>query len=126
MRIASQTPSTPWASAALRSPAPSVARDARGGAVGEEDAEADDGLQDHGRDAEPGELRRAEVSDDRGVGEQEQRLGDEGEERGDGQAEDLPVDCLHGRQRRCARVVPAAVHDRGDASPILSGSRACT
>ena len=42
-------------------------------------------------DAEPGQLRRAEVADDRGVGEQEQRLGDEGAERGDGEPEDLAV-----------------------------------
>ena len=32
---------------------------------------------------------------DRGVGEQEERLGDEGQERGHGQAEDLAVDGLH-------------------------------
>ena len=36
-----------------------------------------------------GQLRRAEVADDGGVGEQEQRLGDQGEERRDGEPEDL-------------------------------------
>ena len=72
-----------------------VARDAGGGAVGEEDAQADDGLQDDRRDAEAGELGGAEVTDDRGVGEQEERLGDEGEEGRDGQAQDLAVDGLH-------------------------------
>ena len=39
----------------------------------------------------PGELRGAEVADDRRVGQQEERLGDEREERGDGQPQDLPA-----------------------------------
>ena len=38
-----------------------------------------------------GELRGAEVADDGGVGEQEQRLGDQGEEGRDRQPQDLPV-----------------------------------
>ncbi len=69
-----------------------VAGHAGGGAVGEEDAQADRGLQDDRRDAEAGELGRAEVADDRGVGEQEDRLGDEGEEGRDREAQDLAVD----------------------------------
>ena len=68
-----------------------MARDAGGGAVGEEDAQADDGLEDDRGDAEAGELGRAEVADDRGVGEQEERLGDEREEGRDGEAQDLAV-----------------------------------
>ena len=68
-----------------------VAGDARGGAVGEEDAEPDRGLQHDGGDAEPGQLGGAEVADDGGVGQQEERLGDQGQERRDGQPEDLPV-----------------------------------
>ncbi len=64
----------------------------RGGcAIGEEDAQADRGL-DHGtRDAEPRQLRCAEVADDGCVREQEERLGDQGQERRAGEAEDLPV-----------------------------------
>ena len=79
-----------------------VARDARSGAVGEEDAEADHRLEDHRRDAEAGELGGAEVTHDGGVGEQEERLGDEGEERRDREAQDLPVDGLHAAQGRSA------------------------
>ena len=68
-----------------------VPGDARGGAVGEEDAQPDRGLQHHGGDAEAGELGGAEMADDRGVGEQEERLGDQGQERRDGQPQDLAV-----------------------------------
>ena len=42
--------------------------------------------QDGRGDAEPGQLRGAEVPDDGGVGEQEERLGDQGEEGGHGEA----------------------------------------
>jgi hypothetical protein len=48
-----------------------------GGGVGEEHAQADDREQDVRGEAQAGELRGAEVSDDRGVGEDEQRLGDQ-------------------------------------------------
>ena len=65
--------------------------DTGGGAVGQEDAQADRGLQDHRGDADAGELGGAEVSDDGCVPEEEQRLGDEGEEGRDRQAQDLPV-----------------------------------
>ena len=51
-------------------------------------------------DAESGQRRGAEVADDRRVGEQEQRLGDQGAERGDGEPEDLPVLRPGGRSRR--------------------------
>ena len=70
-----------------------VAGDAGGGAVGEEDAQPDDRLEDDRGDAEARELGRAEVADDGGVGEQEERFGDEREEGRDGQAQDLAV-CL--------------------------------
>jgi hypothetical protein len=66
-------------------------RDAGGGAVGEEDAEPHRGLQHHGGDAEPGQLGGAEVTDHRRVGEQEQRLGDQGQEGRSGEPQDLPV-----------------------------------
>ena len=65
--------------------------DAGGGAVGQEDAQADGRLEDHGCDADAGELGGPEVPHDGCVPEQEQRLGDQGEERGDRQAQDLPV-----------------------------------
>ena len=80
-----------------------VARHAGGGAVGEEDAQADRGLQDDRRDAEAGELGGAEVADDRGVGEQEDRLGDERQEGRDGESQDLAVDGLHVSQPRKGR-----------------------
>ena len=67
------------------------AGDAAGRAVGQEDAEPDHGLQDRRGDAETGELRGAEVADDGGVGEQEERLGDQGQERRDRQSQDLAV-----------------------------------
>ena len=76
------------------------AGDAGGGAVGEEDAQADGGLQDDGGDAEAGQRRGAEVADDGGVGEQEQRLGDQREERGDGEPHDLAVVRVAIRQTR--------------------------
>ena len=70
---------------------PEVARDARGGPVGEEDAQPDHGLQHHGGEAEAGQGGGAEVADDRGVGEQEQRLGRERQEGGDGESHDLAI-----------------------------------
>ena len=63
----------------------------RGGAVGQEDAQAHQGAQHRGGDAERRELRRAEVTDDGGVGEQEERLRDQGQEGRDGEPEDLAV-----------------------------------
>ena len=89
---ASQSPSTPWARAPRRSPAPRSAGDARGGAVGQEDAQPD--RRSGGpRPAMPRPASGcgAEVADDGGVGEQEQRLGDQGEEGRDREPEDLAV-----------------------------------
>ena len=65
--------------------------DPGGGAVGEEHTQAHRGLQDHRGDPEPGELGGAEVSHHRGVGEEEQRLGHQREERRHRQPKDLPV-----------------------------------
>ncbi len=59
------------------------AGDGGGGRVGEEDEDVDQGGEHRGGDAEPRELRCAQVSDDRGVGHQEERFGDQGAERGD-------------------------------------------
>ncbi len=72
-------------------PGAEAAGDAAGGAVGKEDAEANDRLQDRGGDAEPGQFGGAEVTDDGSVGEQEQRLGDQCEKRRKGKAQDLAV-----------------------------------
>ena len=59
--------------------------------MGEEDAEEDGVEQYRRRNAEPGELLGAQVTDDRAVGEQEERLGEERAERRQGEAQDLPV-----------------------------------
>ena len=56
-----------------------LARDRGGGAVGQEDAQADQRPEHRAGDAEGCQLRRTEVADDRGVGQQEQRLGDQRE-----------------------------------------------
>jgi hypothetical protein len=69
--------------------------DACGGAVGEEDAQADQGLEHGAGDPEAGELGGAEVSDDHRVGEQEQRLGHQREEGRHGQPQDLAVSGCH-------------------------------
>jgi hypothetical protein len=63
----------------------------RGGAMGEKDAEKDGVQQYRRRNAEPGELLGAQVTDDRAVGEQEKRFGEERAERRQGEAKDLPV-----------------------------------
>ena len=59
--------------------------------MGEEDAEEDGVEQYRRRNAEPGELLGAQVTDDRAVGEQEERFGEERAERRQGEAQDLPV-----------------------------------
>jgi hypothetical protein len=69
--------------------------------VREEDAQVDGHAEDLAGQAEPAERGRAEATDDRGVGEQEQRLGDERGERRDGQPEDPAV---AGRPVRAARL----------------------
>ena len=83
----------------------------RGGAVGEEDAQAHCSLQ-HGRgDSQPGELGGAKVADDRGVRQQEHRLGHQGEEGRYGEPQDLAVvgPGPGGRHRdSVAAVTPAA------------------
>ena len=61
------------------------------GAVGEEDAQADQGAEHRRGDPEPGQLRGAEVADDGGVGEEEERLGHQGEEGRNRQPHDLAV-----------------------------------
>ena len=63
----------------------------RGCAMREEDAEEHRIEQHSRRDAEPGQLSGAEVTDDRAVGEQEERLGEEGAERRQSQTQDLRV-----------------------------------
>ena len=76
--------------------------------VGEEHHEPDDRLQDRAREPEPRERRRPEVADHRGVGEQEQRLGDQRPERGHGEPQDVAVDgtgcngLAHGVSSLCA------------------------
>ena len=65
-------------------------------AVGEEDEDAGAGDEGGARDSQPGELGRAEVADDRGVGEQEERLGDERQEGRDRKADDLAAVTLRG------------------------------
>ena len=70
---------------------PELARHDRRRAVGEEDEDVGGGEQHRARDTQAGELRGAEVTDDRGVGEEEERLGDEGQEGREGQPQDLTV-----------------------------------
>ena len=87
-----------------------VSRDDGRAAVGQEDAQPDDGAEDHRGSREATQLGRAEVSDDRGVRQQHQRLGDEGEERRDGHPDDLPIDIARGGQGwPSSRVVDAFV-----------------
>jgi hypothetical protein len=73
-------------------PPPAVQpRNLRGRAVGEE-VEDRERRRHHGRgDRQRRELRRAEVPDDRGVGEHVERLGRERAERGHGEPQDLAV-----------------------------------
>ena len=77
--------------AARWSPAPTRRATPGGGAVGKEDAQRNGRREQRAGDAEPGELRCAQVPDDGRVGEQEQWLGDECAERGDSQPDDLAV-----------------------------------
>ena len=66
-------------------------RDLRRRPVGEEVEDGERGRQHRRRDRERGELRRAEVADDRGVDEHVERLGGERAERRHGEPEDLAV-----------------------------------
>jgi len=65
--------------------------DCGGRAVGEEDRDVDQRGQRLGGYAKAAERRRAQPADDRRVGQQEQRLGDECPEGWDGQPQDLGV-----------------------------------
>ena len=67
---------------------------------------------------EAGEGRRAEVADHGGVGEQEQRLGDERAERGDGEAQDLAIDGAAAEDAdRLDPIEPAAAQRRRRCRP---------
>ena len=77
-----------------------------GGAVGQEDAQADERAEDRRGDAEGGQLAGAEVAHDGGVGEQEERLGDQGEEGRHGQPQDLPVVLPRGGSRTSPTAPP--------------------
>jgi hypothetical protein len=66
-------------------------RDVGGGRVGEEVAQRDDRRQQRGGERQRSKLWRAEVADDRRVGEQVQRLGGKRAERGQRKAQDLAV-----------------------------------
>ena len=68
-----------------------LAGDRAGRGVGQEVEDAEDGGEDDARDREPAERPDPEAADDRGVGQEVQRLGDERSERRDRQAHDLPV-----------------------------------
>ncbi len=70
---------------------PELPGDGSGRAVGEEDRDVDQGGQRLGGDAEAAEWCGAEPANDGRVREQEQRLGDERDERGDRQPQDLGV-----------------------------------
>ena len=74
-------------------------RNAGGGAVRKEDAQADHGLEHHGGDSQASQLGGAQMSDDGGVAQQEERFGYQGEEGRDGQTPDLSVDRSHWRNR---------------------------
>ena len=73
------------------------AGDRGGGGVGEEDEDADGGGEQGRGDAEAGELRGAEVADDGAVDHDEEGLGDECAEGGQGQRDDLAVVPAAGR-----------------------------
>ncbi len=86
---------------------PELAGHPRGRAVGEEVEHAERRRQHRAGDGQTGERAGAEVPDDRGVGEEVQRLGRQGTQRRDGEAGDLPVvrtagSCCWSRwSRRC-------------------------
>jgi hypothetical protein len=81
----------PTRAAASSWPGAVQARHARRGAVGEEVEDRERRAHHGGGDGQRGELRRAEVADDRGVDEHVERLGGQRPERGHGQAQDLAV-----------------------------------
>jgi hypothetical protein len=69
-----------------------AARDGGRGRVGEEDAQPDERDEERRGQRQARELGGAEMADDRAVHEDEQRLGDERSEGGDGEGEDLAVE----------------------------------
>ena len=70
------------------------AGDLRGGAVGEEVEDREAGREHRRRDRQRGELRRAQVADDRRVDQHVERLGRERAQRRDGEGEDFAVERL--------------------------------
>jgi hypothetical protein len=85
---ANQTPSRPRADGVPLAAGAEGAGDDRRGAVSEEDEQPGGGGQGGSGDAQPGELGGAEVPDDGRVGEQEDGLGDQGEEGGHREVQD--------------------------------------
>ena len=83
-------PSLPWPAPRTVTGAELTGDDA-GGAVGEEHEHACCRAECRSGDTKAGQRDGAEVTDDGRVGEQEHRLGDQGEERRDRQPQDLPV-----------------------------------
>ena len=71
----------------------------RGRAVGQEVEDAERRGEHRAGDTEPAELMRAEVPDDRGVGEDVQRLGDQRAERRHRKPQDLPIPRIHPHTR---------------------------
>jgi hypothetical protein len=68
-----------------------LARDRGRGPVGQEDRDVDERAQRLAGDPEAAERDRADPADDRRVGQQEQRLGDQRAERGHREPQDVPV-----------------------------------
>ena len=112
-----------------RGPAPCSRVDARGRAVGEEDAQRDEVRQHRRGERQRRELRRAEMADDRGVDQQVQRLGGQRAQGGQREAQDLAVvggaahagplyDPAHGPGPRAARRRVAGGLRRGRATPL--------
>ena len=90
-----------------------------GGRVGEKNHQANGSLQDRAGDGEPGQRGLAEVADHGGVGEKEERFGDEGAKRGDGEAQDLAVDGPPGQE--CSHSTSLGAAAGGGASPTKRG-----
>ena len=89
--MASQTPSMPWARAARRSPAPSRRATLAVVPYARKTQRPTNVWSTMAAMPRPGQGRGAEVADDRRVGEQEQRLRDEREERRERQPPDLAI-----------------------------------
>ena len=96
---ASHSPATPCSAAARSSPRADAAGDGRGRAVGEEVEDAERRGQHRPGDRQPGERPRAEVADDRGVGEDVERLRDERAEGREREPPDLTIVGVAAEQR---------------------------